>query len=280
MGFVALVPILVNTTMAVLLSELLKASGRAAAARPSGGAAAITTGVSKMGEYDIVGLGSDFDDDDDDVGAIGDLLIGLEDDDDDDISGIDDDDDEEVISGDEEDAVLDALVSGMGDTEIVGKKRKVSKALKRLRALRRARALKKKRARALKRKLAHKNAGAVIKRGLERRRRYPLGFVPTSVTSGTTQNVPAAPQNLFRPERLVIPSDIAFDFGVPDIKIGNMSQLVQDVELPGAIFSEVAIDTGVHFDTAEVGNQISCRARNKSGITIEFSAAVLGTIAK
>ena len=225
-----------------------------------------------MDEYDIVGL-EDFDEEDDDVGSIGDLLIGLDDDDD------DDDDDEEVISGDEDDEVLEALVSGAGDTEIVGR-RKMSKAQRRLRALRRARALRKRRARALKRRLATKNAGAVIKRGLNRRRRYPLGFVPTTVASAVTQNIPAAPQNLFRPERLVIPSDIAFDFGVPDIKIGNQSQLVQDVELPGAIFSEVAIDTGVHFDTAEVGNQISCRARNKSGVSIEFSAAVLGTIAK
>jgi hypothetical protein len=269
--------VLTNTTLAVLLGEFLKASGRRAA-QQSGGMATATTGASIMGEYDLVGV--DFDDDDDDIGAIGDLIGDMEDDDDEEISGEDDDDDEEIISGEDDDEVLEALVSGAGDTEIVGKRRrrtKAQRALLKLRARRRKRA---KQIKALKRKLARKNAGAVVKRGLQRRRRYPLGFVPTSVASATTQNIPAAPQNLFRPERLVIPSDIAFDFGVPDIKIGNMSQLVQDVELPGAIFSEVAIDTGVHFDTAEVGNQISCRARNKSAVTIEFSAAVLGTIAK
>lgn len=245
--------VLANATLGVLFTELLRASGRHGAA-VSSIAAGNPQGENIMSGYELIGL--DDDDDDDDIGAIGaDILIGD-----------DDDDDDDEISGDEDD-VLEALVSGMGDSEIIG-------ARKRRRRVRRA-----KKAKAI-RRLAKRNAGAVISRGLERRRRYPLGFVPTNVTTGATQNIPAAPQNLFRPERLVIPSDIAFDLGVPDIKIGNMSQLVQDVELPGAIFSEVAIDTGVHFDTAEVGNQISCRARNKSAITIEFSAAVLGTIAK
>jgi hypothetical protein len=200
-------------------------------------------------------------DDDDDVGAIGADLIA---------AALDDDDDDEDIAGDDE--ILEALVSGAGDSEIIGRK-----ALKARTSAKVKKALAKKK---LLKRFAAKNGAAVVQRGLERKRRYPLGFVPTNVLAGVTQNIPAAPQNLFRPERLVIPSDIAFDFGVPDIKIGNQSQLVQDVELPGAIFSEVSIDTGVHFDTAEVGNQISCRARNKSAVAIEFSAAVLGTIAK
>lgn len=195
-----------------------------------------------MSVYDLIGL--DDDDDDDDVGAIGaDLLIGEDDD------------------GDDE--VLDALISGMGNTDIIGK-----------------RASKKAKAKAALKRIARRRAGAIVKNPLERRRRYPLGFVPTSVATTVTSSIPAAPQNLFRPERLVIPSDIAFDFGVPDVKVGNTSQFVQNVEVPGAIFSEVAIDTGVHFDTAEVGNQISCQVRNKSAVTVEFSAAVLGTIAK
>lgn len=198
--------------------------------------------------YDLVGCG-------DAAGAIGaaDLLLGGT-----------MDEEAMLLSG------LEDIIGGMGNTEIVGaaahpavqaaqKQQKVNAAL---------------------RQVALRNAGAVVQRGLDRRRRYPLGFVPTTVAAATSASIPSAPQNLFRPERLVIPSDIAFDTGVRDIKVGNQSQLVQSVEVPAALFSEVAINTGVTFDTAEVGNQVSVDVRNKSGASFEFSAGLVGTIAK
>ncbi len=128
--------------------------------------------------------------------------------------------------------------------------------------------------------LAMRHGGAVVNNGVNKRRRYPIGFVPTDIAGTTAALIPAAPQNLFRPERLVIPSDIAFDFGVRDVKVGNQSQFVQSVEVPGALFTEVSIDTNVAFDTAEVGNQISVDVRNKTAGTINFSAGSIGTIAK
>lgn len=198
------------------------------------------TGVT-MGGYELVG--------DEDYGSIGADLIG----DDMDllealaIEGLDDDE----------------IISGAGDTEIVGAAS--SRKARKIRELRR---------------LIAKNAGAVVNRGLDRRRRYPLGFVPTSIAAGASTAIPSAPQNLFRPERLVIPSDIAFDLGIRDVKVGNQSQLVQSVEVPAALFSEVAINTGVTFDTAEVGNQVSVDSRNKSAAAVEFSAGLVGTIAK
>lgn len=212
-----------------------------------------------MDEYDIVG---DWDDDDD-FGSIGqedaaDILLGQEDDDEALLEAL-------AVSGDDAE-----LIAGAGDTEIVG--RRAARSPKaRLRRARRKKAL---------RKLAMRGAGAVISTGLNKRRRYPLGFVPTSIPASTSALVPSAPQNLFRPERLVIPSDIAFDIGVRDIKVGNQSQLVQSVEVPGALFSEVAIDTNVTFDTAEVGNQVSVDARNKTLAAIEFTAGLIGTVAK
>lgn len=195
--------------------------------------------------FDIVG-----DDDDDDYGSIGmdPQFVG------DDMSFLN-----SLVSGD-----LDALISGDGTSEIIGAARGGNNA-------------KKKAALA---KLAMRSAGAVIKRGLDRRRRYPLGVVPTTITSGNTSTIPTTPQNLFRPERLVIPSDIAFDIGVTDVKVGNQSQFVETSEVPGALFSEVAINTGVTFDTAEIGNQISVALRNKSLTDVEFTAGFVGTIAK
>ena len=173
----------------------------------------------------------------------------------------------DYISGDDD--LLEALaveglggdfISGIGDSEIVGRDGgNKSAELRRLIA---------------------RNAGAVVNRGLDRRRRYPLGFIPTAIAAAANTAIPSAPQNLFRPERLVIPSDIAFDLGVRDIKVGNSSQFVQSAEVPAALFSEVAINTGVTFDTAEVGNQVSVDMRNKSASALEFSAGLVGTIAK
>lgn len=188
---------------------------------------------------------------DDDLGAIGYELIGQDDD-----SAILD---ALAISG-QELIGNNLLIGGDGSSDIIGAASPQQQA-----AIR---------------KLAMRNAGAVVNRGLDRRRRYPLGFVPTAVAAGVSAQIPAAPQNLFRPERLVIPSDISFDTGVRDVKVGNQSQLVQSVEVPAALFSEVAINTGVTFDTAEVGNQISVDIRNKSAVAYEFSAGLVGTIAK
>lgn len=186
-----------------------------------------------------------------------------------DIIAYDDDDELSGGIGADEDSLLEALaVSGAGDTDIIGEQFDIVGARKAKRAL------------ALRRAVAQKNAAVVQKVGLQSKRRNPLGFVPVSVAAGVSSQIPAAPQNLFRAERLVVPSDIAFDFGVTDIKVGNVSQLVQSAELPAAIFSEVAIDTNVSWDTAEVGNQISIVARNKSALAIDFTAALLGTIAK
>lgn len=192
--------------------------------------------------------------------------------DDDEFSGgIGYDDDE--IEGDEDDLLEALAVSGAGDTDIIGSEYDIVGARKR-------KVKKPSRARIIKRNVTARNAAVVQKVGLQSKRRNPLGFVPVSVGAGVSSQIPAAPQNLFRAERLVVPSDIAFDFGVTDIKVGNVSQLVQSAELPAAIFSEVAIDTNVSWDTAEVGNQISIVARNKSALAIDFTAALLGTIAK
>ena len=214
--------------------------------------------VHMAGGYELVGYGGS------DFGAIGaDILL----------NGV-----EDLIGDGEDQALLEALtVSGAGDTELVGGIADLIGAANPQAA---AAAIKRAKMQKALHNIAMRNAGAVMTRGLDRRRRYPLGFVPTVIAAATSSQIPAAPQNLFRPERLVIPSDIAFDTGVRDIKVGNISQLVQSVEVPGALFSEVAINTGVTFDTAEVGNQVSVDVRNKSALPFEFSAGLVGAIAK
>lgn len=255
-----MIPEIASTFWAVIVGELVSSTLRGTGklrATPTGNPEVVVngialphdqTGTESMSGYDIVG--------DDNYGFIGwDSLIGAM-------------NDSDFLDALVEGSAADFLVSGDGSSEIIGAAKAAGG---RAQAAKKAAALK---------TLAMRNAGAVINRGLDRRRRYPLGFVPTAVAAATTVQIPSAPQNLYRPERLVIPSDIAFDAGVADIKVGNQSQLVQSVEVPAALFSEVAINTGVTFDTAEVGNQVSVNIRNKSASAFEFTAGLVGTIAK
>ncbi len=196
------------------------------------------------------------------------------------------DDYEGSVGADE--SLLRALsVSGMGDSEIIGADfigadfiGSGDLLVGAAKALHKAATNGNPKAKAVLHQLAMRHGGAVVQNGVNKRRRYPIGFVPTDILATTAALIPAAPQNLFRPERLIIPSDIAFDFGIRDVKVGNQSQLVQSVEIPGALFTEVSVDTHVTFDTAEVGNQISVDVRNKTAGTINFSAGAIGTIAK
>lgn len=186
---------------------------------------------------------------------VGAELMGL-------VAGLDDDDVGAIGAGDDE-ALLQALsVSGSGMTEIIGAAQAAGarKALAAVKA---------------------KKGMAVVENSPSRRRRMPLGFVPTTVVASGSATIPGAPQNIYRTERLMIPSDIAFDLGVTDMKVGNQSQFVQTTEVPAVLFSEVAINTGVEFDTAEVGNQISLAVRNKDTVNdVVFTAAAVGTVAK
>lgn len=256
-----------------LVGRLLRTSGKLPAAtgeqKPIVGRHLLSATTPRHGDDNMTGF--DIVGDDDDLGAIGyEDIIG-----EDDLDFLDtlvEGDMEDLIGEDDDDDDEDLLVGGDGSSEIIGARRRGRR--------RRRRSSSAARRKAAMRKLAMRNAGAVIKRGLDRRRRYPLGFVPTDIIAAATSLIPSTPQNLFRPERLVIPSDIAFDSGVTDVKVGNQSQFVETAEVPGSLFSEVAINTGVTFDTAEVGNQISVSVRNKSLADFEFTAGLVGTIAK
>lgn len=176
------------------------------------------------------------------------------------IAGLDDDDFGGI--GSDEDLLNALAVSGSGTTEIIGaaERRGAAKAVAAIRA---------------------RQGAAVIQRPPSKKRRMPLGFTPTTITASSTGTIPGAPQNIYRTERLMIPSDIAFDLGIADLKVGNSSQFVQTTEVPAVLFSEVAINTGVEFDTAEVGNQISISVRNKDTVNdVVFTAAAVGTVAK
>jgi hypothetical protein len=181
----------------------------------------------------------------------------------------DDDDYQGELIGEEDDDFLEALATagggeGWSDPELVGlaKKRRSGAAA------------------ALKQQILARNAGMVINRPINRRRRYPSGFTAVTLLTLASGQSPSAPQNMFRIERFVAPSEVSSDATIDDIKVGNQSQLVQSLPLPATMFSEVAIDTNVWFDTSQIGNQVSVSLTNISLATQTFRFGMIGSVAK
>ena len=78
---------------------------------------------------------------------------------------------------------------------------------------------------------------------------YVLGFGWTEVKGNGSATINVQPQVSFHPERLVIPSTVAKDFLVTDVKIGPNSQLVSTGAVPALAFSEqTSCNTNLQFD--------------------------------
>ena len=81
----------------------------------------------------------------------------------------------------------------------------------------------------------------------------------------------------FRGERLVIPSDIAPNFAVYDIKIGNRSQLANSVALPAETFVEGAVGVRLSLATAVVAMDVAIVVANLTKTPQDFRGALIGT---
>lgn len=121
-------------------------------------------------------------------------------------------------------------------------------------------------------------AVAVAPRQRDERRRLIMGNAPTTIpAAGTPTDVQFQPQQLFRTELMVVPSEIAPDLRFSDIRVGNRSQLVTTGSLPATAFSEVAYNSYVHFDTADIGNIITLTVIAKNGADVSFECVLFGT---
>lgn len=121
---------------------------------------------------------------------------------------------------------------------------------------------------------------SVVSNTPDKARRLILGVPPTVVAFGAEATITSAPQQLFRTERVIIPSNIAFSFSILDVKVGNRSQFVAAGEVPAAAFTEVAIDAYVHWDTANVGNLITILISNTDTVGSKtFRGVLFGTAA-
>lgn len=108
-------------------------------------------------------------------------------------------------------------------------------------------------------------------------REFIIGFGPTVVNANSTAVFTAQPQLIFRGSRLIIPSTIANNFSVNDIRVGKDSQAVSSNPIPAAAFSELGVGVALGLDTATPGILITLSVANTTGGNQTFSAALIGT---
>lgn len=107
-------------------------------------------------------------------------------------------------------------------------------------------------------------------------REYALGLGSTSVTGNSSANINVQPQVIFRPERLVVPSNIAVDFLITDIKVGKNSQLVSTGALPAVMFTENAFGVRLKMDTAQISMFVTISVTNQNPAARNFQGGLVG----
>jgi hypothetical protein len=120
-------------------------------------------------------------------------------------------------------------------------------------------------------------AGALL-RGVPPRnaREYALGLGSTSVAGSSSANINVQPQVIFRPERLVVPSNLAVDFLITDIKVGKNSQLVSTGALPAVMFTEVAFGVRLKMDTCQISMFVTISVTNQNPSARNFQGGIVG----
>jgi hypothetical protein len=102
-----------------------------------------------------------------------------------------------------------------------------------------------------------------------------------TVAAGTAATITSRPQSIaFRPQRVVIPSTIAPNFTISDIKVGNKSQLVQSGNLAAEAFVPNVQDGDMDMDTVQTSQDFVMQVNNISGGNVTFRAVVYGRAAE
>jgi hypothetical protein len=127
------------------------------------------------------------------------------------------------------------------------------------------------------RRAAHRVHTVKAQVGLWKKHYLPLNLSSgTTVAASGTGTLQNNPQRLFKPSRLVIPSDVAGLFSGTTISIGVKPQLVGTGSLPARLFSEQSFDTEFEGDTAQVSQTVSCGVTNNSLGASPISGAMRG----
>ncbi len=161
--------------------------------------------------------------------------------------------------GESLDEVLDDVVSGNGGAA-ASKLAKLSNKMKAMRNV-------------------DPSAVAVMQQSPNRRRYWHAPFPATAFAAAATTALQMQPQELFRTERLFLPSNIAADYNITQMFVGQKNQLLVAGEVNGSVFSEVAVRSFLNLDTANVGNTINLTMRNDGLIQTTPRPDLLGTAA-
>lgn len=108
-------------------------------------------------------------------------------------------------------------------------------------------------------------------------REFVIGFGPVLIALMSTAIFQAQPQLIFRGSRLIVPSALANNFSINDIRVGKDSQAVSANPIPAAAFSELAVGVNLGLDTAVPGIIITISVSNTTGAQQTFAAALIGT---
>jgi hypothetical protein len=107
-------------------------------------------------------------------------------------------------------------------------------------------------------------------------REFVIGLGSTALPGLSSANISVQPQVIFRPERIVIPSNLAADFLITDIKVGKNSQLVSPGAIPAVVFVENAFGVRLKMDTAQIAQFITISVTNQNGSARNFQGAIIG----
>ena len=168
----------------------------------------------------------------------------------------------EIISGDEsgDDSGDDSGAQFIGDDNLGATARK-----QRSNAVKQAMQRKRIAAGALLRNLPPRSA-----------REFVIGLGSTALPGLSSANIAVQPQVIFRPERIVIPSNLAADFLITDVKVGKNSQLVSPGAIPAVVFVENAFGVRLKMDTAQIAQFITISVTNQNGAARNFQGAIIG----
>lgn len=112
-------------------------------------------------------------------------------------------------------------------------------------------------------------------------RLFPIGFTSDGViAAGASAIIVSRPQVLFKGIRLSVPSDIAGDFTIDDLKVGKNSMFASESSLPARCMQEDAWGVFMHLDTAQISQDVSLAVTNISGADRVFRAMILGKVAE
>lgn len=110
-------------------------------------------------------------------------------------------------------------------------------------------------------------------------RLQPVGCnVETDIAVAATGTAIVRPQKIYKPERFTVPPTVAPDFLIDGIFVGVYLQSPSNTAIPAESFLPDSIYSNVDFDTCQISQELSVRARNRGGAPRPFFSTFYGRV--